>query len=134
MVTVLISIRLLASDARQFLFSMGQSGALVVVAFAVVVVALAVVALVVVALVVVVALAVVVSDPPPPPIGIQASDCRTAAMASKAVLRYMFMTLAKVMSAKSDLFFHTLFFYTKEKQVQMCHFSIKVFNIPILLA
>ena len=76
----MISTMLLASEARQFLFSMGQSGALVVVvvAFAVVVVALAVVAFAVVEAM------VVVSDPPPPPGGPKhASVWRTAAMVIK---------------------------------------------------
>ena len=77
----LISRRLLASGKRQFMFSMGQSGALVVVGLAVVVVPFAVVPPAVVDFMVVVA----PDPPPPPPIGMQASDCRMAAKAIKMV-------------------------------------------------
>ena len=63
------------------MFSMGQSGALVVVGLAVVVVPFAVVPPSVVDFIVVVA----PDPPPPPPIGMQASDCRMAAKAIKMV-------------------------------------------------
>ena len=80
-VTSLISMRLWKSLARQLMFSMGQSGALVVVGLAVVVVPFAVVPPAVVDFMVVVA----PDPPPPPPIGMQASDCRMAAKAIKMV-------------------------------------------------
>ena len=74
----------------QFMFSMGQSGALAVVGLAVVVV---VVPFAVVPPAVVDFMVVVAPDPPPPPpIGMQASDWRMAAMAIKMV--NLFMTLA----------------------------------------
>ena len=93
------------------MFSMGQSGALVVVGLAVVVVPFAVVPPAVVDFMVVVA-----PDPaPPPPIGMQASDWRMAAMAIKMVNWFMTLALQKCQLIVPFVFKSTLFIQKKSK-------------------
>ena len=79
----------------QFMFSMGQSGALAVVGLAVVVVVVVVPFAVVPPAVVDFMVVVAPDPPPPPPIGMQASDWRTAAMAIKIVNLVMTLALQK---------------------------------------
>ena len=96
-VTSLISMRLWKSLARQLMFSMGQSGALVVVGLAVVVVV------------------IVCPDPPPPIGGRHASDWRTAAIAIKMVSLCMTLALQKCQLIVPFAFKFCLFIQKKIK-------------------